>query len=575
MKLILLFLFLFDSLLSSAQANRNDIVIDEIMADPTPQARVVNGLPEVEFIELKNISQKIINLNGWKVSDATATATISVNFMLQPDSFVVIASVNAASLLAPFGRSLGVSNFLSLNNDGELIYLTSKEGKIIHAVEFNSSWYQNAVKSNGGWTLEMIDTKNTCGGATNWTASQHPLGGTPGKKNSTDAINQDKIPPALLRSYATDSSSITLVFDESLDSLSSAVASDYFISDDIGVAVSATTPGPLFNKVFLKLDHPLKKNIVYSITAKKLSDCAGNEIGMADNTKVGLASAIDNLDIVINEMLFNPKTVGTDYIEIYNRSKKIADLNDIYLANRTSSGSAGSLKQLSISPRLFFPGEYLVITENARIVKQQYFTRAPDAFLELNSLPSYPNDLGIVLLLSGTGKLIDEVSYTEKWHFKLIINYEGVALERIDYNKPSQDMGNWHSAAASNGYGTPGYQNSQFMSELMGDATIAITPAIFSPDNDGLNDFATIAYSFPEPGYVCNICFYDINGRAVKYLTRNTICGLTGYYRWDGLGEKNNKLPIGIYVMITEVFNLKGKTKKFKNGIVLARRFNY
>ena len=367
-------------------------------------------------------------------------------------------------------------------------------------------------------------------------------------------------------------SPITLVFDESLDSLSSAVASYYFISDDIGVAVSAITPGPLFNKVIVKLAHPLKNNVVYSISAKKLSDCAGNEIGMTNNTKVGLASALDNLDIVINEMLFNPKAVGTDYIEIYNRSKKIADLNDIYLANRTSSGSAGSLKQLSISPRLLFPGEYLAITENADIIKQQYFTRDPDAFLELNSLPSYPNDLGTVLLLSGTGKLIDEVSYTEKWHFKLITNYEGVALERIDYNKPSQEAGNWHSASASNGYGTPGYQNSQFMSELMGDATIAVTPAIFSPDNDGFNDFATITYSFPEPGYVCNISFYDINGRAVKYLTRNAICGLTGYFRWDGLDEKNNKLPIGVYVMITEVFNLKGKTKKFKNGIVLARR---
>ncbi len=572
MKWIFILAFIFAFQFASGQANRLDVVIDEIMADPVPPACITNGLPEVEFIELKNTSQKAINLSGWKISDATTTATININFILQPDSFVIIGSMNAASLLSPFGRSLGVSNFPSLDNNGELIYLTSKEGKIIHAVEYNISWFQNAVKSTGGWTLEMIDTKNACSGASNWIASQNYLGGTPGKKNSVDAINQDKMPPALLRSFATDSIDLTLIFDEPLDSLSAAIASNYYISNDIGTAVSAVTPGPIFNKVLLKLQRPLKKNMVYYITAKKTSDCAGNEIGLMNNTKVGLASLIDSQDVVINEILFNPKPGGVDYVEIYNRSKKIVDLKDLYLANLNTSGSPGSLKQLSFSPSFLYPGEYLVITENANSIKQHYYAKNHDAFLELASLPSYPDDRGSVILLNGSGKLIDEVSYLEKWHFKLIDNYEGVALERIDYNKPSQDPGNWHSASTSIGYGTPGYQNSQFMSEQLSDATIAVTPEIFSPDNDGFNDFATITYSFPEPGYVCNISFYDLNGRAVRYLTRNAICGLTGYFRWDGLDEKFNKLPVGVYVMISEVFNLKGKTKKFKNGIVLARR---
>lgn len=572
MKWIFILAFIFAFQFATGQAVRHDVVIDEIMADPNPPARITNGLPEVEFIEVKNISQKVINLNGWKLSDATTTATININFILQPDSFVIIGSINAASLLSPFTRSLGVSNFPSLDNNGELIYLTSKEGKIIHAVEYNISWFQNAVKSNGGWTLEMIDTRNACSGASNWTACQNSLGGTPGRKNSVDAINQDKMPPALLRSYTTDSITLTLIFDEPLDSLSAAIALNYYISNDIGTAVSAVTLGPLFNKVLLKLQRPLKKNMVYYITAKRTSDCAGNEIGLVNNTKVGLASLIDSQDVVINEILFNPKPDGVDYVEIYNRSKKIVDLKDLYLANLNTSGSPGSLKQLSFSPRFLYPEEYLVITENANSIKQHYYAKSMDAFLELTSLPSYPDDRGSVILLNGYGKLIDEVAYSEKWHFKLIDNFEGVALERIDYNKPSQDPGNWHSASTSIGYGTPGFQNSQFMSEQLSDATLAVTPEIFSPDNDGFNDFATITYSFPEPGYVCNISFYDLNGRAVRYLTRNAICGLTGYFRWDGLDEKSNKLPVGVYVMISEVFNLKGKTKKFKKGIVLARR---
>ena len=101
---------------------------------------------------------------------------------------------------------------------------------------------------------------------------------------------------------------------------------------------------------------------------------------------------------------------------------------------------------------------------------------------------------------------------------------------------------------------------------------ITVTPDIVSPDNDGTDDFATISYVFPEPGYVSTITIFDAAGRPVRYLQRNALNGLKGYYRWDGLGEKNQKLPVGIYIIYTEVFNLQGKTKKFKNVIVLARR---
>lgn len=70
----LLLVFFCIPILSQAQvANRFDIVITEIMADPTS----VIGLPNAEFIEIKNISSTSYNLNGWKLSDATSTA----NFM--------------------------------------------------------------------------------------------------------------------------------------------------------------------------------------------------------------------------------------------------------------------------------------------------------------------------------------------------------------------------------------------------------------------------------------------------------------------------------------------------------------
>ena len=103
--------------------------------------------------------------------------------------------------------------------------------------------------------------------------------------------------------------------------------------------------------------------------------------------------------------------------------------------------------------------------------------------------------------------------------------------------------------------------------------TITVTPSIFSPDNDGNEDFATINYSFPTAGYITNITIFDASGRPVRFLEKNSLSGTSGYYRWDGLDDKGKKLPQGIYIIYTEVFNREGNKKQFKNTIVLARKY--
>ncbi|GAC1448393.1 MAG: hypothetical protein NVSMB7_09810 [Chitinophagaceae bacterium] len=548
-------------------ARAYNVVIDEIMADPSPAV----NLPNTEFIELKNVSNQAFNLNGWRIGNAGGFAAISLNFILQPDSFVIVCPGSAAASLTVFGTTIGVNNFPSLQNDGDQLYIRSKEGRIIHAVAYTSAWYQNPVKSQGGYTLEMIDTQNPCSGFSNWIASNDTKGGTPGKKNSVDAFNKDQQPPVLLSAFAADSIHIILTFDEPLDSLKAAATGNYIISDGVGVLQSAIPAGPLFNKVQLQSSGLLAKNKVYSITVSNIADCAGNTIGAYNKAKLGRASMADTADIVINEILFNPRPDGTDYVEVYNRSNSIFNLKDLYIASR-AGGNIGSLKQASTDNRLLFPGEYMVITEDASAVKRQYLAKDPGAFAVIPAMPSYPDDKGDVVILNAQGKIIDELDYDKRWQFKLIDNPEGVALERIDYNRPTQDEANWHSAATSNGYGTPGYQNSQFKTAAALQGSITVTPVVFSPDNDGFDDFLTISYRFPEQGYVCNITIFDANGRPVRYLTRNALCSVQGYFRWDGLDEKLTKLPIGVYVIFTEVFNLKGKTNRFKQAVTLARR---
>ncbi|MGN6603085.1 MAG: lamin tail domain-containing protein [Ginsengibacter sp.] len=550
------------------QPQRYDVIIDEIMADPVP----VVGLPETEWIELKNISSFPIELKGWQLSDASGHPSVFDKYKLQPDSFLIVCAPSDVSSLSSFGKVIGLTGFPSLNNDGDEIILRNDNGKVIHAVQYSSDWYGDESKSDGGWSLEMIDTKYPCRGISNWAVSNDERGGTPGRNNSVDGINNNDASPKILRAYAENPSSVTIVFNESVDSTVAADFHNYSFSDNLD-AVDAMPISALFDRVTVTLNYPISAEKIYTVSTTHISDCAGNQISTTQSVRFGLTEEADSFDIVINEILFNPFPEGVDYIELYNRSEKIIDLGKLLIANRNGNNEISSIKQLSSEPNLLFPKDYIVLTTDPSIVKSQYITLQPDAFLKIQSLPSFPDDKGFVVLLNDQQKIVDEVDYSDKWHFSLIHNTEGVSLERIAYDSPSEKS-NFQSAASSAGFGTPGYKNSQSKATSNFRASITVTPEIFSPDNDGFHDFATINYKFPTPGFVANITIFDASGRKVRYLEKSALCGTSGYFKWDGLDEKKQKLPQGIYVIYTEIFNSKGDVRKFKNTVVLARK-NY
>ncbi len=552
----------------STRAKFADGVIDEILADPNPAV----GLPDAEFVEIKNTSGKSINLEGWKLASLSTVSRPFPSFPLPADSFVIITSSTNINLFAPFGEVLGISSFPALNNSGTTISLISKDGVTIHAVSYNNTWFQNDVKSNGGWSLEMTDTHNPCTGANNWKASTDTRGGTPGAKNSVDANNPDNVAPALIRAAAVDSIHIVLTFSEPVDSARASIVANFNISEEVSIPAAAVAIAPSFTKVQLTLATPLVNNKIYTITAENISDCSGNLIQAIKTVRVGLPVAIDSFDIVINEILFNPKPNSVDFVEIYNRSNKIFNLKDLSIANRSAANVLGSLHPLTTDDLLLFPGDYFVISENGSLVKQNYTAKNPDNFIDA-TMPSFPNDEGVVVLVNDKKEIIDELHYSSKWHYALINNEQGISLERIDYNKATQNKDNWTSAASTAGFGTPSYQNSQFGAVVSAKANIIVSPKTFSPDNDSFEDFTTITYQMSALGYVANVTIFDAAGRPVKVLAKNATLALRGSFRWDGTNDKFIKVPAGVYIVYTEVFNLDGKKKSFKNTVIAAARF--
>jgi hypothetical protein len=287
--------------------NRYDVVIDELMPDPTP----VVAIPGVEYIEIKNTTSANINLLGWRVADLTSVSGPMASYILKPDSFLIICSSGSVAQLNAFGPTISVTSFPSLDNAGDVISLRNSVGKTIHAVSYTMDWYQNAVKSDGGWSLEMIDTKNPCIGIDNWKASVDIRGGTPGIKNSVDATNSDTKAPQLLRTYTNTANQIVAVFNEPIDSTSGAIIGNYQFSNGITVT-NAIPQAPVFQQVILNLSAALVNNTIYTLTVNNVTDCKNNAIGTFNKARSGLPVDADSLNIVVNEFLFNPKPNNVD-----------------------------------------------------------------------------------------------------------------------------------------------------------------------------------------------------------------------------------------------------------------------
>ncbi len=538
-----------------------DVLIHEIMADPTPPQL----LPDVEWVELRNNSGFTVSLHGWKFCRSSVCITLPA-IVLPADSSVAITSATRLPELMPFGRTIGVTSFPSLNNSGDVLSVYSPEQKLIHAVKYSDAWYKDEFRKQGGFSLEMIDPQRFCLGSENWTASRSATGGTPGRINSVAGIVADEILPYPLRVLVTDSMNIEVVFNETVDSVSSARA-NYTISPVVDVSESKPV-SPLFNSVKLQLSAPLQRGVSYSIAVSGVQDCSG--LTSAHTVlNFGLPELPAPGDIVVNEILFNPFSGGVDFIELYNNSNKIIAANSLLVANRNEAGELNSLVPIINEPRLILPAGYCVLTEDPQLVKQQYVCGEDESFITLYT-PSMPDDEGEVVILNSVGEYIDEVNYTDDWHFPLISNDEGISLERIAYTGSSVDPGNWHSAASTHGFATPGLKNSQSRTLLASAAEINVEPKVISPNSDGRDDFTTINYGLTASGYTANLTIFDAGGHVVRRLCRNELCGAKGFWKWDGLGDEAKVLSTGAYIIFIELLNPAGDRLIFKKVVLLA-----
>ena len=544
-----------------------DVVINEIMADPSP----VVLLPEFEYVELYNTTSLPVNLENFVLRIGT-TDKILGDVTIDPHGFVILCDDGAQSLFESYGNTFSFTTF-SVSNTGVNITLLDPLGSVISFAEFTEDWYNNSFKAEGGWSVEQIDPLNPCLGKYNWTASNDNKGGTPGAINSVNAVNSDVVNPELLRASLENDSTVHLWFSEPMDSSTVLNPFNYTISNGLSVFGVPTGFAPQYQSVILTLDQPVQYGIIYTVTiTDTLTDCVGNPLEVSSSVRFAIADSLEVGDVVINEVLYDPVVGVDDYVELINRSNKIIDLRFVTLATLDDSLLIDDQAYIAPNGFLLFPGEYVAFTETVDEVINYYNPIAPNQILEISDMPAYSNEDGIVILATAAGATLDMLEYNVNMQDPILESVDGVSLERIDFDRPAADSTNWHSAASTVNYGTPGYKNSQY-SKYEGGSNITVSPETFSPDNDGYNDVLNIAWQFDHTGIICNMKIFDSNGRFIKNIMQNAPIGPEGVISWDGKDENGETAPIGIYLIIADIFASDGYTDKIKTVFVLAGKF--
>ncbi len=550
---------------TGAKPGFNELIITEIMADPTP----VVGLPEADYLEIYNPSTKVLSLQGIQLSDAISTTTLP-EVLLKPNEYAILCATADVDEFEVFGKAVRISSFPSLNNAEDEISLHDENGQLIFHIHYMDDWYKDSQKAEGGWSLEMVDTSRPCGGIENWTASENVIGGTPGGENSVNTSNPDRTGPHLLSAWAAADTLIQLNFNENINPMD---ISDGNFEVMPTITIDSIIPAENLREVTLQMKESLKPKTVYTIQVESVADCSGNLINPAKNTfAFYLPEISDSLDILLNEVLFAPRSGGEKFVELYNHSDKHINLKNWQLANMVDD-TVSNYKLITADDFILAPGKFLVLTEDATILKADYPQTKSDRVLEMTALPSYPVTEGTVVLVNERQEAVQIFEYADDFHFSLLKEDKGVSLERISWEERVDDPENWHSAASSAGYATPGFMNSQYRHYGNISAQFEISPKVFLPDNSGQADFTSIRYQFEESGHVASIRIFDARGRAVKDLVQNATLSTTGSLQWDGTDDHYQKVKMGYYLIYIELFHANGTKQVFKEKVVVAERF--
>ena len=600
------------------KSSPGDVLINEVMADP----HGLTKLPATEYVELHNTTDHEIDLEGWAfVYDKTSISLPDAE--LPAGGYAVLYKAGREISVADGAAEVALKRFpANMINAGKPLALKDPSGTVIHSYTYPKAKAGRSIERGEGdkWHLSTDPRGGTPGEENSEGTPDKPDEPEKEKSSPGDVLINEVMadPRGLTKLPATEYVELhnttdheinlegwTFVYDKTSIPLPDAELSAggyavlYKAGREISVADGAAEvavkrfPANMINAGKpLALKDP-SGTVIHSYAYPKAK--AGQSIERGEGDKWHLSSdsrggtpgeensegapdkpdepdepnkpnepdateQVEPREIILNEILFDPQPRGSEYIELYNRSDRTLSTHGLSIALRKSDGHLGSRHSLTSLATALAPGDYLVLTSDPNGVTSLIRTPALDVIRRFK-LPALNNQgATIVLLRTADSTVIDEVTYSAKWHSSAVKIRKGVALERISPDGSSQEAANWTSASSETGYGTPGYKNSQSgtSSQIEEGATIS------EPEYNASTRDYLIRYRMDKPDYRCQMAVYSSNGQKVAVIANNQLLTSEGEIRWDGAG-----LSPGVYIFYVELYHPDGSSQHIRKPLLV------
>jgi hypothetical protein len=548
----------------NAAAQPLDIVFSELLIDPEPPV----SLPQFEYIECYNRSERDINLKDWSICLGSSTIKLP-DIVFSSKSYFIFTSKSAIGEFDKYGNvcyCLPSGSFLS--NEAGTVLLKDNRSKLICNFFYNSDYFSDVIKKDGGWSLELVNTNNPCSDRDNWKFSINFTGGTPGESNSLTENNTNiEIPIIEGLSVPTDST-CTIFFNKCL-SPSSLNPYTFTISNVNPVQVSFFENKG--NAILLKWPFKFIKSMKYMLQiSDNACDCSDNKL---KDTSISFTLPVspDSGKLLINEILFDVSSIGEEFIELYNNSDTMLDIGNIIITELNFTTEEIENYTSPLPSGFLLPARsFIAITNDARKVQNRYKPDLHKNIISWNNIFQLSNDSAILSLRTRAGKEIDRVRYSSKWQFVMLGQTKNVSIERMCAACNGMDRNNWHSASSTENYATPGYQNSQSLpSTEQEEKWLNLSSRTFSPNNDGVDDVLIFTVKLTQSSALLTLSVYTAGGYLVRHIAQQQYIGTNSTFTWDGTASGKLLSP-GIYVIYARIMDNKKVISETKTTCTIA-----
>ncbi|HKJ68884.1 MAG TPA: lamin tail domain-containing protein, partial [bacterium] len=449
-------LFSLFSMIYPMQSGRAQLTVTEVMFNPAGDESTR------EWVEIYNVSDSSHSLQNYLLQSEGDLAALSLPpdslqgdtpWIIPPGTYAVIHDKPYWSSFPRFYDEVIPDTVPRFGADLSLSNSTDQTLRLLNADSVIISEYTYSAGNPDGYSDEKILPEGP-GSPENWENSR-VLHGTPGRRNSVtphaldlaipavpgwspaparpDSLLELSVPVHNVGLQLSDAANLTVYCDSDGDSI--------FTGPEIlyTVPIPALLPG---DSVRIARAIQLPSGMHHLMAAVEFP---GDEDAANDSVTWDLPVRYPVRSVVINEIMYDPRSGDPEWLELYNAGATPINLFSWQL------GDLSATVTLIDTTLILSPDEFLVISAAPSLGTYDYnasMVYVPDVFPVLN------NSGDRLYLRDAAGALIDSVVYASGMG-----GSDGVSLERRMPFLPGTHTSNWSGSLDPSG-ATPGRRNS-------------------------------------------------------------------------------------------------------------------